>query len=377
MTKLLIPSHGISLDDRDKISSLRQEIKYRFLDFFSRHGYVKGAPGPLIPEQDDSVLFTGAATNTMKPYLHGKKIPDEKLCMVQTCLRTQNVRTIEELSLARWASYFTILGAIAEPQHLDSLSELTWIFFNQELGIPQARLKIRLASRDLDLGRTWQNKRFAGNLEIDAKDPVYYTHVYGMNEVTGRNCNLSLTEPGTDRLNDIGNIIIIESAEKVIAAEIGFGVETFLSNLWGFSSSLQSALIADIIPMTDVATIKFGDALTSSIAILNTGKVRPRSRKGDHRGRILKYYLQAVSYWRTRANFSMTDLRRFSEKFEEMEFGGSSWISARLEQYVSTYEKLSESHHTEHKFNEIMTGIFQLQEIDEHMPRAALSCPDI
>jgi hypothetical protein len=358
--------------DRAKMADLRRFVQDQFATTLAGKGYAEGVPGPLIPEHDESVLFTGAATNTMKPYLRGDQaIPGDRLFMVQTCLRTQNVKSLSDAdSFPRWASYFNILGAITHVHNTDELSGEVWRFLTKSVGIPEDRLKVRIASKDADLLQYWQKSGYdISNLEIDANDPVYYTHKYGMDGVSGRNYNFAVTDPVTGKYRDFGNIIIIETEDRKIAVEVGMGVETLIAGLLGLPSSINATLMADIIPVTSGASLKLADALGSSIAILDTGQVSPRARKGEHRGRILKQYLQGVIKLRAEAGFTIDEVRRFAEEFEIREYGAPSIVSQKIYDYLSAYEKFSAQQLTEHKFHENMAGIIgNLAEVG-HKPR--------
>jgi hypothetical protein len=361
--------------DRTRIQSMRNFIRSEFVESFRRKGYTQGAPGPLIPEHDSSVLFTGSATNTMKPFLLGEPIPGGRLHILQTCLRTQNTRTIGDLQhRPGWASYFSVLGAITAPMHLDALAEHSWSFFTESLGIPPNSLRIHIASKDTDLCRFWKRAGLIAHLEFDTRPPEYYTHKYGLNGIAGRNYNFAIVDSQTGEARDIGNLIIIEGPTGAIATEIGFGVETTASRLFSLSSAVEAALIADIIPVTDNASLKFADALSASIAILDTGIVRPTSRAGDHRGSTLKRYLQAMIELRPRTGFTVAQVRDFSESFETLEFGAPSVVSLKIEEYLATHDRLKVQCFREEKFNEVMNGIIRpLTEAMGHKPRKSLS----
>ena len=342
-------------NDRPRIAAMRDGIRNKFSEFFNAKGFSRIEPGKMIPEDDESVLFTGSTISTFKPYLRAGNIPDNGLFMIQSCLRTQNTGILKNRNKQpQWASYFSSIGALTQPPSLDELSAQTWKFYTDHLGIPEDRLRVRIASKDVDLLKHWQNAGLEDYLEYDANDPVYYTHKFGMDDVSGRNCNLAVVDHNSGELRDIGNIIVIETSEAILGAEIAFGVETIVSRLLGFSNPIAASLMADIVPVKNENSLKLADAISSSMVILDTGE-RPVV---TNRGRILRKYLQAVSDLREEAGVSIDEIEEYAREFELREFNSLSLLPSKIAEYVHTYEQLKARGLKPEKVNEGVSGVF-------------------
>jgi hypothetical protein len=357
--KSLIPHNVHEVDrasqDRGRIAEIRDFVRYEFSKYFNLKGSQRCAPGHLIPENDDSVLFTGSTISTFKPYLIGQNIPQSGVHMVQSCLRTQNTKILYDITRQpQWASYFSSIGALANYEQLDSMTANTWELFTGNMGVPLERIVIRASSQDNDLCREWLRAGLQGHIEFDQKDPVYYTHKFGMDCVAGRNCNLAIRDLKTGEPRDIGNIIVIETPDHPLGMEIAFGVETIVSRLLGFPNPIAASLAADIVPVKNGSSLKLADALSSSIVILDSGE-RPIA---TNRGRVLRRYLQAVSDLRLMADVTIPEIRQYSEEFEHQEFGAVSEIPARMEKYIVAYEKLKREGLKPEKINERLNEVF-------------------
>lgn len=345
---------NVLVSDRKTIAELRENIVHNFSKCFEYYGFKRHSAGNLIPEYDKSVLFTGSTISTFKVYLKSS-IPSSGFYMIQSCLRSQNTKIIEDDSINPWgASYFLSMGAITNYNKLELLSEQVWIFFTQYLSLTQDRLRIRASSQDLDLINYWQKVGLEKYLELDANPPSYYKHKFGMEGIIGRNCNLAIVDNNSGLIRDIGNIIVIEEEGKPIGVEIAFGVETVLSRILGFSNPILASLIADIVPMKSNYSIKFGDAISSTIAILKSG-VRPVV---TNRGRILRTYLQGISYLRHKVNASVNDIAKYAQQFETKEFGEPSTASLKISDYINKYEELRNMGLSPEKVNKGVSNIF-------------------
>ncbi|MBR4270877.1 MAG: alanine--tRNA ligase [Clostridia bacterium] len=68
------------------------DIKKKWFDFFTSHGFKRIDSASIIPENDATVLFTTAGMHPLVPYLLGEKHPaGNRLCDVQRCIRTNDI----------------------------------------------------------------------------------------------------------------------------------------------------------------------------------------------------------------------------------------------------------------------------------------------
>ena len=85
-----------------------EELRNKWLAFFSSKQHTIISSASLIPENDPSVLFTTAGMHPLVPYLLGEKHPaGVRLCDVQKCVRTGD---IDEVGDASHLTFFEMLG---------------------------------------------------------------------------------------------------------------------------------------------------------------------------------------------------------------------------------------------------------------------------
>lgn len=84
------------------------EVRQKYLDFMESYGHLIISSAPLIPENDNTTLFTAAGMQPMLPYILGKIIPESKrIADTQKCFRSQD---IEEIGDNRHTTFFEMLG---------------------------------------------------------------------------------------------------------------------------------------------------------------------------------------------------------------------------------------------------------------------------
>lgn len=86
-----------------------KQLKDMWLKFYTSKNHVQIAPASLVPENDNSVLFTTAGMHPLVPYLLGKPHPKGvRLCDYQKCVRTNDIESVGDAS---HLTFFEMLGS--------------------------------------------------------------------------------------------------------------------------------------------------------------------------------------------------------------------------------------------------------------------------
>lgn len=126
-----------------------EELRNKWLAFFSSKQHTIISSASLIPENDPSVLFTTAGMHPLVPYLLGEKHPaGVRLCDVQKCVRTGD---IDEVGDASHLTFFEMLGnwSLGDYFKKEAIS-WSWEFLTspQWLGIDPDRLVFTVFAGD-------------------------------------------------------------------------------------------------------------------------------------------------------------------------------------------------------------------------------------
>ncbi|MBH1891836.1 hypothetical protein I5T97_08290 [Serratia marcescens] len=331
--------------DKAKLSLMAVEktrVKQAFTSAFTAAGFAFHPPDALIPSHDKSTLFTGSTISTFKPYLlKHAEYALKPMFTVQDCLRTQNNHALQQAnSYPKWSSLFCSVGAIGRYQDRFLITQALHDFMTQlELTAPD-RLRINISSQDHDLIEMLTAEGLSPYLHFDSHSPAYYRHKFGMDDVTGRNCNLAVSCDG-GAFMDIGNLIVIETPQVPLAIEAAFGVETIITRLHGLSSSILALSAAPRFSHFSAEELYIIDALIACVAIMSLD-IRPIA---DNRGRVLRRYLQGLNRLRLNVAMSLDFIVDVAREFEASHYG-TQHIYTRIEQYLHQHTQLAGQEHT-------------------------------
>lgn len=85
------------------------EIRNMWYQFFEKHGHKKMESAPLIPIDDDSLLWINAGVTPLKKYFDGSKVPESRrIVSVQKCIRTNDIENVGVTT--RHQTFFEMMG---------------------------------------------------------------------------------------------------------------------------------------------------------------------------------------------------------------------------------------------------------------------------
>ena len=154
------------------------EIRQKYLNFFSEREHEVIPSAPLVPENDPTTLFTGSGMQPLLPYLLGQPHPKGKrLADSQKCFRAED---IDEVGDNRHTTFFEMLGNWSLGDYFKK-DQLNWFFefLTKEIGLDPDRLYVTVFAgdeendipKDTDSVEIW--KEIFSNHNMETKDVFF------------------------------------------------------------------------------------------------------------------------------------------------------------------------------------------------------------
>lgn len=138
------------------------DIREKFTKFFESKGHVKIASSPLVPQNDDTLLFANAGMNQFKDFFTGKvKAKDKKAVTIQKVVRAGGKHNdLENVGFtARHHTFFEMLGNFSFGDYFkEEAIEFAWEFLTKELNIPKEKLLVTVHNSDDEALKIWNEK---------------------------------------------------------------------------------------------------------------------------------------------------------------------------------------------------------------------------
>ena len=154
-----------------------QEIRLKYLDFYSKQAHAVIKRAPLILTDDPTTLFTGSGMQPMIPYLLGEPHPGGKrITDSQTCLRAQD---IDDIGNNRHTTFFEMLGNWSLGDYFKKEQiDWIWTFLTEEIGLDPQRLYVTCfigapeynIAKDTEAAGLWQQKFVEKGIEAGLAD---------------------------------------------------------------------------------------------------------------------------------------------------------------------------------------------------------------
>ena len=159
-----ISCHNICLDLAIKACRISHNImetnviRRKFLSFFEKKGHSLFPSDSLVPEDDPTLLFTGAGMNQFKDMFLGKgTLGVKSAATCQKCIRTGDIENVGKTPMHH--TFFEMLGNFSFGDYfkLEAI-EMAWEFMLNEMKLPKERLSVSIYLDDEESYDIWLKK---------------------------------------------------------------------------------------------------------------------------------------------------------------------------------------------------------------------------
>ncbi|PTI70621.1 alanine--tRNA ligase [Staphylococcus succinus] len=133
------------------------EIRQNFIDYFVEKGHMVEPSAPLVPIDDDSLLWINSGVATLKKYFDGRETPKKpRIVNSQKAIRTNDIENVG--FTARHHTFFEMLGNFSIGDYFKQEAiEFAWEFLTSEQWMAMApqRLYVTIHPEDVEAYRIW------------------------------------------------------------------------------------------------------------------------------------------------------------------------------------------------------------------------------
>jgi alanyl-tRNA synthetase len=138
------------------------EIRQKFLTYFESHGHSIQQSAPLVPHNDNTLLFVNAGMVPFKDFFTGAaKTPFNRAVSCQRCVRAGGKHNdLDNVGYtARHHTFFEMLGNFSFGDYFKSDAiRFCWDFLTEELGLPKDKLWVSVFEDDDEAADIWVNE---------------------------------------------------------------------------------------------------------------------------------------------------------------------------------------------------------------------------
>src|SRR5438094_870014 len=136
------------------------DIRKRFLDFFSERGHAVVRSSSLVPANDPTLLFTNAGMNQFKDvFLGQEKRAYSRAASSQKCVRAGGKHNdLENVGYTRrHHTFFEMLGNFSFGDYFKAEAiEFAWDLITKDYGLPKDKLYVTVFREDDEAEELWQ-----------------------------------------------------------------------------------------------------------------------------------------------------------------------------------------------------------------------------
>ncbi len=281
------------------------DIRQRFLDFFSSRGHRVVRSGSLLPANDPTLLFTNAGMNQFKEVFQGLEKRDyTRAASSQKCVRAGGKHNdLENVGYTRrHHTFFEMLGNFSFGDYFKADAiEFAWDLITKDFGLPKDRLYITVFREDDEAEELWQ--KVAGVpksriFRLGEKDnfwqmgdtgpcgpcsEIFYD--FGPESAEPGREHEQFPDDGGGRFTEIWNLVFMQFNRDVSGAmtplprpsiDTGMGLERVSAVLQGKISNYDTDLIRPIIDRAgELCGVEYGaDPKTDTALRINADHAR-------------------------------------------------------------------------------------------------------
>ncbi|PKQ01687.1 MAG: alanine--tRNA ligase, partial [Alphaproteobacteria bacterium HGW-Alphaproteobacteria-12] len=140
------------------------DIRHKFLEFFRAQGHEVVPSGPLVPNNDPTLLFTNAGMVPFKNVFTGQETrPYRRAASAQKCVRAGGKHNdLDNVGYtARHHTFFEMLGNFSFGDYYkEEAIKFAWDLITKEFALPESRLMVTIYEDDDEAHGLW--KKIAG-----------------------------------------------------------------------------------------------------------------------------------------------------------------------------------------------------------------------
>ena len=245
-------------------------LKDLYINFFVSKGHKQIPSAPVVPENDNTVLFNTAGMQPLIPYLMGEPHPyGTRLCDYQKCIRTND---LDEVGDSFHHTFFEMLGNWSLGDYFkEDAIKWSFEFLTEVLHIPVERLAVtvfagnEIAPRDEEAINLWKSLGISEKRIYETKEDNWWPNLE-MPGLCGPDSEMfyfrsddeipEVFDPEDDRWVEIWNDVFMQynhnedgtiTTLKNKNVDTGMGVERVTAILEGVNDNYLSSIFKDVI----------------------------------------------------------------------------------------------------------------------------------
>ena len=141
------------------------DIRNTWFRYFAEKGHKKVDSAPLVPINDDSLLWINAGVTPLKKFFDGTEVPDSRrLVNIQKCIRTNDIENVGITK--RHLTFFEMMGnfSIGDYFKKEAIAYSFELLTSEEyFGIPKEKIYVTVYQDDQDAVDAWEEVGLASD----------------------------------------------------------------------------------------------------------------------------------------------------------------------------------------------------------------------